>query len=103
MPRLSLFLVFCSPLFLVQDDDFYLLTSDIATLATSRQLTVLSLVLILSLRYSLSALCQMIRLFLSLPPKYLSLLPSSLTRPIGYCRPRALLISFFYIFRGADA
>jgi hypothetical protein len=27
----------------------------------------------------------------------------SLTRPIGYCQTRALLIPFFYIFRGADA
>jgi hypothetical protein len=38
-----------------------------------------------------------------LAPKFLSLLPPSLTRPIVYCQTRALLIPFFYIFRGAES
>jgi hypothetical protein len=89
MPRLPLFFVPCFS-FPVQDDDFSLLTPVIATLATSLQLTVQSLVPIFSPGYSPTTLCQM-----SLYPKSWSVLVptpqvSFSSNPIAHATHRIL-------------
>ena len=98
------------PFFPVQGDDFYLLTPFIIThthtLATSRQLTIQSLVLIFFTKVlphrcmpDESVSLQISLCFRFYPPSFFSLLLPFLmrpTRPIGYCRIHPFPLHIFH-------